>query len=158
MQQPVFSTTIKPEWLDYNNHMNVAYYVLVFDLAGEALVEILGMGEAYSVETGISWMVLENHITYDAEVNLGDEVEVSMQLIDYDGKRLHLYYEMYQTKDKRFLASTLEQMVMCVDLNKRRSTEFPTDIYNNIVNLAQSQSTEELTTNISRIIGIKKKK
>jgi len=155
---PIFKTIIKPEWLDYNKHMNVAYYVLVFDLAGEVLVNQLGMGEAYSVETGISWMVLENHITYNAEVNQDDEVEVIVQLIDYDEKRLHLYFEMYQTKDQRYLASTLEQMFMCVDLNTRRSAVFPKDIHQKIITLFDSQSTLKPSENLGRIIGIKRKK
>lgn len=152
----IFTTPIKPEWLDYNNHMNVAYYVLIFDLAGEALVEQLGMGEEYTSETGISWMVLENHITYAAEVSLGDEVEVTVQLIDHDHKRLHLYFEMHQTKATRYLASTLEQMVMCVDLNSRRSAAFAQAIMEQIEALAASQSALPRPENLARVIGIRR--
>ena len=70
--RPVIHTTaIQPEWLDYNDHLNVAYYLLIFDQAGEVLIHSLGLGEGVTRSTGISWVVLENHITYDNEGTLG---------------------------------------------------------------------------------------
>ena len=152
----IYSTEIKPEWLDYNEHMNVAYYVLVFDLAGESLALSLGLGEEVAKTTGISWMVLENHITHDQEVSLGQEVEVRMQLVDHDHKRMHLYFEMYLKGRNGYLASTLEQMVMCVDLNERRSASFPDEVMANINCLAQQQSHLARPDNICRKIGIRK--
>lgn len=155
----IFRTRIKPEWLDYNNHMNVAYYVLIFDLAGVELVSQLGLSEAVTEKTGISWMVLENHITYNNEVVLDQPVEIRCQLIDHDSKRLHLYFEMYAYTEQgvEYLASTLEQMAMCVDLNSRSSCEFPPEVAEQINAMATLQS--ELTTpaNIGRKIGIRRR-
>lgn len=155
----IFRTRIKPEWLDYNNHMNVAYYVLIFDLAGVELVSQLGLSEAVTEKTGISWMVLENHITYNNEVVLDQPVEIRCQLIDHDNKRLHLYFEMYAYTEQgvEYLASTLEQMAMCVDLNSRSSCEFPPEVAEQINAMATLQS--ELTTpaNIGRKIGIRRR-
>ncbi|WP_372599365.1 thioesterase family protein [Amphritea sp.] len=155
----IFRTRIKPEWLDYNNHMNVAYYVLIFDLAGVELVSQLGLSEAVTEKTGISWMVLENHITYNNEVVLDQPVEIRCQLIDHDNKRLHLYFEMYAYTEQgvEYLASTLEQMAMCVDLNSRSSCEFPSEVVEQINAMAKLQS--ELTTpaNIGRKIGIRRR-
>ncbi|WP_296062735.1 thioesterase family protein [uncultured Amphritea sp.] len=155
----IFRTRIKPEWLDYNNHMNVAYYVLIFDLAGVELVSQLGLSEAVTEKTGISWMVLENHITYNNEVVLDQPVEIRCQLIDHDNKRLHLYFEMYAYTEQgvEYLASTLEQMAMCVDLNSRSSCEFPPEVDEQINAMAKLQS--ELTTpaNIGRKIGIRRR-
>lgn len=155
----IYSTEIKPEWLDYNNHMNVAYYVLVFDLAGEQFICDLGLGEDVTRETGISWMVLENHITYDNEVVLGQEIEVRLQIMDHDNKRLHLYFEMFAKRDdgEEYLASTLEQMAMCVDLNKRKSSTFPKDVAAKIEELAESQASLSTPVNIGRTIGIRRK-
>ncbi|MBR9868840.1 MAG: thioesterase [Oceanospirillales bacterium] len=155
----ILRTRIKPEWLDYNNHMNVAYYVLIFDLAGVELVSQLGLSEAVTEKTGISWMVLENHITYNNEVVLDQPVEIRCQLIDHDNKRLHLYFEMYAYTEQgiEYLASTLEQMAMCVDLNSRSSCEFPPEVAEQINAMAKLQS--ELTTpaNIGRKIGIRRR-
>ena len=152
----IYSTEIKPEWLDYNGHMNVAYYVLVFDLAIEELLASLGLGEASAQETGISTMALESHITYDREVTLGQEVDVRMQLVDHDHKRIHLYLEMHVRGRDGYLASTLEQISMCVDLNERRSAPFPDDVLEKVTDLSQQQSDLKRPGNIGRKIGIRR--
>mgnify|MGYP002638015972 CR=1 FL=1 len=152
----IYSTEIQPEWLDYNNHMNVAYYVLVFDLAFEELLLSLGLGEEGAKTTGISTMALESHITYDQEVSLGQEVEIRMQLLDHDYKRMHLYLEMYVRGSSGYLASTLEQISMCVDLNERKSASFPDEVMAKIKTLSQQQSHLERPGNIGRKIGIRK--
>jgi acyl-CoA thioester hydrolase len=152
----IYSTEIKPEWLDYNNHMNVAYYVLVFDLAFEELLLTLGLGEESAKTTGISTMALESHITYNQEVSLGQEVEIRMQLVDHDHKRMHFYSEMHVTGSGGYLAATLEQISMCVDLNKRKSATFPDAVLAAIQALAQQQSHLERPANIGRQIGIRK--
>lgn len=159
-QAPViYNTHIKPEWLDYNNHMNVAYYVLIFDHAGEQLAEDLGLGEQITKETDISWMVLENHITYNNEVVLDQPVDVRMQLVDHDSKRLHLYFEMYAKNDdgSEYLASTLEQMAMCVNLKERKASNFPESVMANIERLAADQADIPKPENIGRKIGIRRK-
>jgi acyl-CoA thioester hydrolase len=155
----IYSTSIKPEWLDYNNHMNVAYYVLIFDKAGETLVSDLGLSEAVTKATDISWMVLENHVTYNNEVVLDQQVDVRAQLLDYDAKRLHLYLEMYGQNDDgtEYLASTLEQMVMCVDLAARKGCNFPDNVAANIAQLVSQQEVLTAPDNIGRTIGIRRK-
>jgi len=157
MSDSPYSCDIKPEWLDYNGHLNVAYYVLIFDGAEEALFEKLGLGERVAKETAISWMVLENHITYDNEVSLGQQVEISVRLVDHDHKRMHLYLEMHTSGDDGYLASTLEQMVICADLDTRKSRNFPEDVMSNIDGWAQEQIHLPRPENTSRIIGIRHK-
>ncbi len=155
----IYRTAIKPEWLDYNNHMNVAYYVLIFDLAGTELVSQLGLSEAVTRATDISWMVLENHITYDNEVVLDQPVDVRLRLLDHDAKRIHLYFEMYAQNtngDGEYLAATLEQMAMCVDLKARRGSVFPAEVAANIQALAESQASLPIPQNIGRKIGIRR--
>lgn len=156
--QVIYRTRIKAEWLDYNNHMNVAYYVLIFDKAGENLVSDIGLSEEVTQETGISWMVLENHITYNNEVVLDQPVEIRFQLLDHDNKRLHLYFEMYAQNDdgSEYLASTLEQMAMCVDLNVRKSCHFPQSVAAKIQQIADEQSNLPKPENIGRTIGIRR--
>ncbi len=155
----IYSTRIKPEWLDYNNHMNVAYYVLIFDEAGVEWLSSLGLSQEFTAATDISWMVLENHITYNNEVVLDQLVEVRAQLVDHDAKRLHLYFEMYaQTPDgDEYLSSTLEQMAMCVDLKLRKACEFPATVAAGIAELASSQKGLSQPENIGRRIGIRRK-
>ena len=118
------SQKILKDWTDYNNHMNVAYYVLIFDLYGaEKLMTLFNMGEASAKNTKKSTMVVESHITYNQEVKEGDEVDVNLLHFDHDKKRLHYKLEMIH-KEKKYLASTIEILSLYVDLEKRKVSDF----------------------------------
>jgi len=118
------SKKIIKEWTDYNGHMNVAYYVLIFDLFGaEILMNKFKMGEESAKKTKKSTMVVESHITYNQEVKEGDEVDVNLLYFDHDKKRLQYKLEMIH-KEKKFLASTIEILSLYVDLNQRKVSEF----------------------------------
>ena len=115
---------IKKEWTDYNGHMNVAYYVLIFDIYGaEILMNKFNMGEQSAKTTKKSTMVVESHITYNQELAEGDEVNVNLTYFNHDKKRLLYKLEMVH-KEKKFLASTIEVLALYVDLDKRKVSEF----------------------------------
>ena len=114
---------IKKEWIDYNNHMNMAYYVLVFDEVWEIILKKFKMGEDSAKSTQMSTMVVETHTTYDSEVKLGDEVEINLTFFDHDKKRLHFKMEMIE-KSSRKLSATLEMLSLYIDLNQRKVAEF----------------------------------
>tara|TARA_Y100001970_G_scaffold88854_1_gene112163 strand:+ start:171 stop:641 length:471 start_codon:yes stop_codon:yes gene_type:complete len=118
------SQKIIKDWTDYNNHMNVAYYVLIFDIYGaEVLMNKFKMGEHSAKTTKKSTMVVESHITYNQEVNEGDEVDVNLTYFDHDKKRLLYKMEMIH-KEKKYLASTIEILALYVDLDQRKVAEF----------------------------------
>ena len=118
------SKKIIKDWTDYNGHMNVAYYVLIFDLFGaEVLMDKFNMGEESAKTTKKSTMVVESHITYNQEVKEGDEVDVNLLYFDHDKKRLQYKLEMIH-KEKKFLASTIEILSLYIDLNQRKVSEF----------------------------------
>ena len=115
---------ILKEWTDYNNHMNVAYYVLIFDVYGaEKLMDTFNMGEQSAKTTKKSTMVVESHITYNQEVKEGDEVDVNLIYFNHDKKRLQYKFEMIH-KEKKYLASTMEILALYVDLGQRKVSEF----------------------------------
>ena len=112
------------DWTDYNGHMNVAYYVWIFDQIGsEVLLTKFNMGEHSARTTKKSTMVVESHITYNQEVKEGDEVDVNLIYCDHDKKRIQYKLEMIHC-EKRYLAATLEALSLYVDLNERKVTEF----------------------------------
>ncbi len=118
------SKKIIKDWTDYNGHMNVAYYVLIFDVYGaEKLMTEFKMGEDSAKKTSKSTMVVESHITYNQEVKEGDEVDVNLIYFDHDKKRLLYKLEMVH-KSKRYLVSTIESLSLYVDLNERKVAEF----------------------------------
>ena len=111
------------EWTDYNNHMNLSYYILVFDLGAEVILSKFKMGEHSAKTTKKSTMVVETHTTYNQEVKEGDEVDVFISYFDHDNKRLHYKLEMYD-KNKNILSATTEILALYIDLNIRKVTEF----------------------------------
>ena len=119
----VANEIIKSEWTDYNKHLNMAYYVLIFDKAWEVILEKFKMGEHSAKTSGMSTMVVETNTTYDSEVKEGDEVEIVLTFFDHDKKRLHFRLEMIEKKSKK-LSSTIEMLSLHVDLNKRKVAEF----------------------------------
>jgi len=118
------SKKIIKDWTDYNGHMNVAYYVLIFDLFGaEILMNRFHMGEESAKKSKKSTMVVESHITYKQEVKEGDVVDVNLLFFDHDKKRLQYKLEMIH-KEKKFLVSTIETLSLYVDLSQRKVAEF----------------------------------
>ncbi len=114
------------DWTDYNEHMNMAYYVLIFDEAWETMLNKFHMGGANAQINKRSTMVVETRTTYNNEVKENEEVEVFCKFFDHDKKRLHLRCEMYEKKTKK-LAATMESLSLYIDLEKRKVTEFEQD-------------------------------
>ena len=124
------------EWTDYNNHMNLSYYVLVFDKGAEVILSRFKMGEDSAKTTRKSTMVVETHTTYNNEVKESDEVDIFLTHFDHDKKRLHYKLEMYE-KSKNILSATTEVLALYMDLNVRKVAEFEdekTKIMNEFIN------------------------
>ena len=140
MSVHIANQIIKKEWTDYNNHMNMAYYVLVFDQIWEIILEKFKMGEQSAKTTNMSTMVVETHTTYNNEVKEGDEVEINLTFFDHDKKRLHYKLEMIEKSSKK-LSATLEMLSLYIDLNKRKVAEFEEEkvkLMDDFINLNKS--------------------
>jgi len=134
------------EWIDYNNHMNVSYYLLIFDKYGaDVLNDKFKMGEHSAKTTGKSTMIVESHITYNQELQLNDEVNINCVYFDHDKKRLQYKMEIIH-KQKKYLASTIEILALYVDLNGRKVVEFEDEkikIMDEFINKNKSKFTNE---------------
>jgi len=117
---------IKKEWTDYNDHLNVAYYVYVFDMAADVMLDNFKMGGVSAKKDKKSTFVVEMHTNYNQEVKLGEEVETHLTYIDHDKKRIHYKLSMFH-KEKKYLAATNEVLSLYVDLNQRKVVEFDLD-------------------------------
>lgn len=149
--------TVRPEWVDYNGHMNVAYYVLVFDHGTDKALEHLGVGRRYCARTGRSVFVVESHVTYEAEVVAGDELRITSRVLGCDDKRLHMFHAMHRAHDGR-LAATNELLFVHVDMGARRATVFPDDARARIEAAVRAQSAEPMPPQVGRAIGLKLKR
>jgi acyl-CoA thioester hydrolase len=152
---PPYRDTVAPEWIDYNGHMNVAYYVLAFDRATDRLFDYLGIGEDYRRATHHSLFALEAHVTYERELRQGDEFEIASRLIDADRKRLHLFHAMTRTKDGE-LAATIELMGLHVDMAGPKSAELPDAVYTKIEALLAEHRLLPPPPQLGRKIGIRR--
>jgi len=144
---------IRPEWIDYNGHMNVAYYVLVFDQGTDALLDYLGMDRDYRTRTGFSTYVLESHITYERELKEGDPYRVTAQLLDFDAKRLH-YFERLFHESSGTLAATTEIMLMHMNMTTVRSTPMPDAVRERIASVMTVHAQLARPAQAGRVIGI----
>ena len=136
---------IKKEWTDYNQHLNMAYYVLIFDVAWEVILKKFNMGEDSAKTSGMSTMVVETNTTYDNEIKEGDEVEILLTYFNHDKKRLHFRLEMVEKSSKK-LSATIEMLALYIDLSKRRVCEFEDEKYkimDKFINLNKSKFKED---------------
>ena len=139
------TTKIINDWTDYNGHMNLSYYILVFDKSAEIILSKFKMGEHAAKTEKKSTMVVETHTTYNNEVKEGDEVEILLNYFNHDKKRLHFRLEMIE-KSSRKLSATIEMLALYIDLSKRRVCEFEDEKYkimDKFINLNKSKFKED---------------
>jgi acyl-CoA thioester hydrolase len=148
--------TVKPEWVDYNGHFNMAYYNVLFDEAAEEMFSGFGLGPAYVKEANCSYFTLEAHLTYLRELHAGDSVQVETIILDCDHKRVH-YVQRMLHKDAGWLSCVSEVIVAHVDLQAKKTAHFPDHIYNRIKFAEKSHENLPRPQQVGHKIGIPKK-
>jgi acyl-CoA thioester hydrolase len=146
---------MEKEWIDYNGHLNMAYYNVVFDRGGDEFLAELGFGPKYAAERKLTIYTAEVHICYVQEIHLDHIVTVTSQLIDFDAKRLHTYNEIVHQDG--WVAATAEVMSLHVDMNGPKVVPFPDDILPTLDCYKQAHSKLPIPARVGRSIGIKRK-
>ncbi len=134
----VSSGRVLPEWIDINDHMNVAYYVLAFDLGVDALWDRFGITDDHIREMSSSTFAVEAHVMYRQELKLDDPYIITAQILAYDDKRIHQFQRLYHAEE-HYLAATCEWMNLHVDLTTRRVAPWPQTILDDIAGAAAAQ-------------------
>ena len=150
----VHEESVQSSWVDYNGHMNVAYYALVFDHGTDALFELLDMGPDYRARTESSDFIVESHIFYISEAVEGDILQVASILLTHDNKRMHLFHHMYNGETGK-LCATIELMVVHVDMVSWRSTFFPEETLLNLRGYIKDQAAYRYPEHAGSVIRIK---
>ncbi len=148
---------IEPQWIDYNGHLNMAYYNVLFDRAVDELWLQIGMGPDYLKERNNSSFTAECHVRYIREIHLGDPAQVSILVVAADEKRIHTYKELRHATEG-WLSATSENMTLHMDMAARKVAAFPPDINANVQALAQAHSKLERPEGIGRSIAMPVKK
>ncbi len=118
---------VEPQWIDYNGHLNMAYYNVLFDRAVDEAYELVGIGIDYLKQHNHSTFTAEAHVRYLRELHEGDPVRVTFQLLDYDSKRIH-YFEQLLHATENWVSATSENMTLHVDMATKKVAPFPEDV------------------------------
>jgi acyl-CoA thioester hydrolase len=148
--------TVEDQWTDYNGHMNMAYYAVLFDKSAEEMFEGFGLGPDYVRETNCSFFTLETHTTYAHEIHAGAKVRIENQIIDADMKRVHYVQQMFHAEEN-FLSCVLEVIVSHVDLTAKKTAPFPENIQTKVDAMLENHKALIWPKQVGHKIGIPRK-
>jgi acyl-CoA thioester hydrolase len=146
---------VEQAWIDYNGHMNMAYYVLVFDQCLDHVYDLLGIGEQYVQDHSASCFTREIQVNYLQELTLGDPIRVEFQLLDWDAKRLHFIETMHHEREG-YLAATAEQLALHVDMTSRRTAPFPDAVQLRLTDMMHAHARLAKPEQVGQHIGIRR--
>lgn len=146
---------VEKDWIDYNGHLNMAFYNVLFDRCADEAFEILGMGPNYASTRRLTSYTAETHVCYVREIHLGDRVTATFQIIDYDEKRMHFFQELHHADG--WLSATSENLMLHVDMAGPKVAPFPADILAKVEALAVQHAALPRPDRVGRSIGIKRK-
>ncbi|MEX2648758.1 MAG: thioesterase family protein [Alphaproteobacteria bacterium] len=144
---------VRPEWIDFNGHMNIAYYMLAFDHATDAFFSRVGMLHEYREQHGQVFFTLELHVTYERELVVDAPIRFTTQVLGLDAKRLHLFHTVVHASEG-YLAATNEIIFVNVDFATRRSTPFLPAAYQALERIWSSHKDLPRPPQAGRVIGI----
>ena len=147
--------SVEPQWIDYNGHLNMAYYNVLFDRGADDLFEEFGIGPDYPKTRNFSTFSAEFHVCYLRELKEGDQVYVTSQLIDMDDKRFHFYQELYH--EDGWPSATGEGLGLHIDMAGPRVAPMPDDIAAKVRAVFEAHSALPRPERIGRRIGIPRK-
>jgi acyl-CoA thioester hydrolase len=144
---------IRPEWIDYNGHLNIAFYVKLFDEGIDVLFEREGLAESYVRERQLGFFAAELHVRYLREVHLTDPVQVRLRLLDFDTKRIHYWMELVHAEE-RWLSATMETISLHVDMTTRKVAPFPEDVLAKFARWKADVGDRPTPAGVGKTIGI----
>ena len=148
-----YRDVVRPEWIDANNHMNVGYYLVVFDLATDEFMRWVGLDQAHRRDHHVTTFCLEAHVTYHREVREGDPLRFTTQLLGHDAKRLHYIHAMYHERDG-YLAATNELMSLHVAQATRRSAPMDPEILSRLSAIQAAHADLPRPLQVGRVMGL----
>ena len=146
---------VEPQWTDYNGHLNMAYYNVLFDRAADHGLSALGINLDYVQNRKLTIYTAEIHVCYVRELHQGQKVYATFHLVDFDEKRLHVYQELHH--EDGWLAATSEVLSLHIDMSSPKVAPFPEDVMANIKTMAAEHAKEERPARVGRSIGIRRK-
>lgn len=144
--------SVLPDWIDYNGHMNVGYYHVVFDLAAEPFFRWLGLDDAYRKASGASTFALESHLNFLREVKVDAPLRFEARLLGFDHKRVHFYQEMFHAEEG-YLAASYESVSAHVDMAVRKTAPMPAVLQARLQRILQAHQILERPWQVGHIMS-----
>lgn len=148
-----YRDVVRAEWIDNNWHMNMGYYVVVFDLATDEFLRWVGLDEAHRRERRVTTFCLEAHVTYHREVRAGDPLRFTTLLLAHDAKRIHYLHEMYHAT-QGYLAATNELMSLHVSEATRRGAPMAPEILARLARIQKAHDALPRPPQVGRAVGL----
>ncbi len=148
-----YRDVVRPEWIDHNHHMNMGYYVVVFDLATDAWFDYIGLDAPHRAAHGVTTFCLEAHVTYHREVREGDPLRFTTRLLDHDAKRIHYFHEMHHATE-HYLAATNELMSLHVSESTRRAAPMAPAMVERLARIQAVHAVLPRPVQVGRRIGL----
>ncbi len=148
---------VRPEWIDYNGHMNVAYYLVVFDHATVDFFDYIGLDRSYRERRGATTFAVECHVTYQREITEGEPLRIATQLLGFDEKRIHFFHIMSHA-DQGFLAATCEWLSLHVDANKRQVAPMGPEILARLTEIGKAHQGLPRPPEVGQVIRVGSKR
>ena len=150
----VYRAVIPPAYEDQNGHMNMRWYLAVYDEAGDAMYPMLGLTAEYFASSGMGGFDLEHHLWYPAEVGIGDSVVIRARILARSAKLMH--YMMFLVNETRGVLSSLFECVHAhADLRQRRTAPFPSPVAARIDALIAAHCALTWPAPVSGAMGVK---
>ena len=148
-----FRAVVRPEWIDDNRHMNMGYYLVVFDLATDEWMRFVGLDRTHRRAREVTTFCLEAHVTYHREVKVRDRLRFTTRLLDFDAKRIHYIHEMFHA-DAGYLAATNELMSLHVSEQTRRGAPMADEIVERLGRIRAVHDRLPRPPQVGRVIGL----
>ena len=150
----VYRDAVRPEWIDHNKHMNVGYYLVVFDFATDAWMAYIGLDPEHRRARHVTTFCLEAHVTYVREVGDGDPLRFTTRLLAWDAKRIHYLHEMYHAEEG-YLAATNELMSLHVSQETRRAAPMADEVQALLGRVEKAHAALPPSPHVGRVMGLR---
>ena len=148
-----YRDVVRPDWVDHNRHMNMGYYLVVFDFATDEFLAWGGLDAAHRHAQRVTTFCLEAHVTYHREVGAGDPLRFTTQLLAHDAKRIHYIHAMYHAAEG-YLAATNELMSLHVSEATRRGAPMAPTVLDRLARIQKAHDALPRPPQAGRTIGL----
>lgn len=144
---------VRPGWIDGNQHMNVGYYLVVFDFATDAWFDYVGLDREHRAGHEVTTFALEAHVVFVREVRAGDPLRFTTRLVAHDAKRIHYVHEMYHATEG-YLAATNELVSLHVSQATRRGAPMAPRVLERLARIQKAHDALPMPPQVGRRMGL----